>query len=82
MKADTLQFLKSRINQTIQITTTERETFVATVRVVDEEEKYVIHDLLSTNQPERYEKMGTPINATYVIPFEFIESVQELPPNP
>jgi small nuclear ribonucleoprotein (snRNP)-like protein len=79
MKADVLAFLKSKLNRTIQITTTEQETLVAIVRVVDEEERYVILDLLSTNQPERYERMGRPVQATYLLPFEFIESVQELP---
>jgi|DewCreStandDraft_5_1066085.scaffolds.fasta_scaffold23518_4 hypothetical protein len=75
LKAHVLELLKSRVSRTIQITSTEGETFVAAVQLGDEEEGYVIHELLSTDRPERCEKMGMSIPGWYLTPLEYIAHV-------
>jgi hypothetical protein len=77
MRQALIQLLRGLVNKRIRVTTTEGETFVGVVKLVDEEHQDLVHELLSTNQPQRYEKMGTSIPGWYAIPFEYIEHVRE-----
>lgn len=74
-----LQLLKRNVNKRVRIRATTGENILTIVRFVDEEHRDVVHDLISTDRPARYVEMGAPIPGAYVIPFEFIDSVQELP---
>lgn len=60
----------------IRINSTEGEVIVAKVLSVSEEHQDIVVDVLSTNQPERYAKLGKQYTeGAWVIPFEFIESI-------
>jgi hypothetical protein len=77
VKEALVELLKKLVNKRICVTTTEGETFVAVVLHVDEEHQDVVHELLSTDRPQRYEKMGTSVPGWYVTPFEYIAQVRE-----
>jgi hypothetical protein len=57
--------------------TTEGERIRATVVHVDREHEDVVLDVLETDSPERYARMGRAIGDTsWVIPFEFIGEIR------
>ncbi len=57
----------------VRIATTEGEIIAAKVLSVDEEHQDVVLEVLSTNQPERYERLGKRhLEAGWVMPFEYI----------
>jgi hypothetical protein len=65
------------IGKKVRITTTEGEVVISKLLSVDSEHKDLIHDLISTNAPERYHKMGKPdAKGLYALPFEFIASIE------
>jgi|DewCreStandDraft_1066081.scaffolds.fasta_scaffold08574_5 small nuclear ribonucleoprotein (snRNP)-like protein len=72
-----IELLKKLVNKKIRVTTTTGETYVAILLHVDEEHRDVVHEILSTDRPERYEKMGTSVPGWYVTPFEYIAHVCE-----
>jgi hypothetical protein len=69
--------LKKNIRKRVRITATTGENLVVIIRTVDEEDG-VVYDLIETDQPQRYAKMGMPVPGTYLTPFEFIAGVDEL----
>lgn len=61
----------------VRVTSTEGEVMTAKVLSVSEEYQDVLLDVLSTNQPERYERLGKKLNeAGWVIPIQYILEVQ------
>jgi hypothetical protein len=77
MRQGLIELLKRLVNKMVCVTTTEGETFIGVIKLVDEEHQDLVYELLSTNQPQRYEKMGTSVPGWYTIPFEYIEQVRE-----
>lgn len=60
----------------VRIASTEGEIIIAKVLSVGEEYEDLVVDVLSTNQPERYERLGRKhTEAGWVIPFQFIADI-------
>lgn len=60
----------------VRLTSTEGEGMLARVLSVDDEHQDLVVDVLSTNRPEAYERMGRRFDqAGWVIPFEFIAHI-------
>jgi hypothetical protein len=80
MKSSFVDTLKANINKKVLIVAEERgerEAITAIVRFIDEEDG-VIYDLIATDRPERYQRMGAKIPGRFLTPFEFITEVREL----
>ncbi|MGH9396159.1 MAG: hypothetical protein ACRD18_04840 [Terriglobia bacterium] len=76
MLSDDFERLRGFEGQIVRVTSTEGEVMVAKVLSVSEEHLDVVVDVLSTNQPERYERLGKKYTeGAWAIPFEFIASV-------
>jgi hypothetical protein len=77
MKSMVQEELRKYEGRIARITSTEGEVIIAKVVWVSDEHQDVILDVLSTNQPERYERFGKKYNeCAWVLPFEFIRDVQ------
>lgn len=65
----------------VRLTSTEGEIMIAEVTFVDEEHEDISLGIKSTNQPERYERLGGRFDkGGWVMPFEFIADVSLAPP--
>ena len=77
MRSITLEEVRRFEGAVVRLTSTEGEVMIARVLSVSDEYQDVLLDVLSTNQPERYERLGKKLNeAGWVIPFEYILEVQ------
>ena len=73
MSRELLTQLRAYEGKVCIITSTEGEIFSARVLHVSDEEKDVIVDILSTDQPDRYLRMGRRHDeGTWAIPLAFI----------
>jgi hypothetical protein len=62
----------------VRLTSTEGEVMIARVLSVDDEHQDVVVDVLSTNQPGRYERLGKKHDeGAWVIPFEYIADIAD-----
>lgn len=80
MKSSIVDTLKANINKEVIIVAEEhgyREMINAIVRFIDEEDG-VIYDLIATDHPERYQRMGATIPGRFLTPFEFVAEVREV----
>jgi len=80
--ADHLDKLRRSEGKVVRLTTTESETILARVVSVCDEEKDVVIDVISTNQPERYLRLGRKhTDGAWAIPFEYLARVEaDIPP--
>jgi hypothetical protein len=77
MAQNLLEELRAKEGRVVQLTSTEGEVLSARVLHVSEEEEDVLIDILSTNQPERYERMGKSYKeGAWTIPFAFIAKIE------
>lgn len=76
MESDLLLQLRQYEGKVVRLTSTEGEIMIAKVADVSEEEQDVTLDILSTNQPERYTRMGkNHQQGAWAIPFDFIADI-------
>jgi hypothetical protein len=73
MTRDEIELLKRSSGKTVEFLCTDGEIVQASVRWVSDEDNDLIHDLVSSNMPERYRDRE---NCAYLTPFEQIESVR------
>ena len=77
MEQNFLQKLRAKEGAIVQITSTEGEVLSARLLHISEEAEDVTIDILSTNQPERYEQMGKSYKGgAWAIPFAFIAGIE------
>jgi hypothetical protein len=63
-------------DRVVRIRSTEGEVMVAKVVLVDQEHQDLIMDVLSTDQPDRYDRLGKKYDeCAWAIPFEFIADI-------
>lgn len=76
MDAESIGKLSRAVDKKVRITTVEGETFVAKVIWVDHQNGELVHELITTSQPDRYHRMNkaNPEGA-YLIPFDYISRV-------
>lgn len=73
MTPEDLDKLRNSEGKVVRLTTTEGETMTVKIVSVSEEYQDVVVDVLSTNQPERYLRLGKPhTDGAWVIPIEFL----------
>jgi hypothetical protein len=62
----------------VRLSSTEGEVIISRLLSMSEEHQDVVLDLISTSQPERYDRLGRKYNdGAWVIPFEYIRDVQQ-----
>jgi hypothetical protein len=62
----------------VRPSSTEGEVIISRLLSMSEEHQDVVLDLISTSQPERYDRLGRKYNdGAWVIPFEYIRDVQQ-----
>jgi hypothetical protein len=72
-----LEELRAKEGKVVQLTSTEGEVLSARVLHISEEEEDILIDILSTNQPERYERMGKSYKeGAWALPFAFIAGIE------
>jgi hemerythrin superfamily protein len=72
--AERLRKLESGL---VRLSSTEGEVIVARLLSISEEHQDVVLDIISTSQPERYERLGSRYNdGAWAIPFEYIGDVE------
>jgi len=77
MDSEAIKRLQKLEGEVVRLTSTEGEAMIAKVLSVSEEYQDVIVSVLSTNQPERYERLGKKYDeAAWAIPFEYVRDVQ------
>ena len=70
---DALRHFEGKV---VRLTTTEDEIIIAKVLSVSDEHQDVVVDVLSTNQPERYVRLGKPhTEGAWAIPFAYLARV-------
>ncbi len=77
MTTSDLDLLKNRIDRVVRIDCIDGEVLFAKPLVVTEEDEDIIFDLISTNRPDKYEKLD--IQPAYMLRFEHIAHVEALP---
>jgi len=74
MTPDDLRILKENLDGVVQITCIDGEIIRANIISVSEEEGDIVFDLISTNRPDKYEKLDQ--QPAYLLRFVHIASVQ------
>lgn len=76
MESNLLLQLRQYEGKVVRLTSTEGEIMIAKIADVSEEEQDVTLDIFSTNQPERYTRMGKNYHeGAWAIPFDFIAEI-------
>jgi hypothetical protein len=77
MQPALLDKLRMSEGKVVRLTSTEGEVMTAKVLSVSDESQDVVVDVLSTDQPERYERFGKKHSeGAWAIPFDYISEVE------
>jgi hypothetical protein len=76
VSSDISGLLPSYEGKRVRIVSTEGESLLARILHVSGEQEDVVLDILSTDQPDRYVKLGKrPEDSSWAIPFAFIAKI-------
>jgi hemerythrin superfamily protein len=77
MNSEIAERLRKLESSLVRLSSTEGEVIIARLLSISEEHQDVVLDIISTSQPERYDRLGRQYNdGAWAIPFEYIRDVQ------
>lgn len=79
MTSEQIALLKANIDKQVRITAADGEVLVVKLILVSEEEEDIIYDLISTNRPDKYERLE--VRPAYALPFYAIKWIQTFEPD-